>query len=63
MDSNNIREARKRLHMTQKELAAKVQINHSIISKMETGKECIINSRTMNSIANALNSTVEELFL
>ena len=59
---NKIREYRKKKKMTQAELAQKSGVSRVTISQLEAGIECNTSSKTLLSIAKALNSTVDEIF-
>lgn len=60
---NKIREYRKKKKMTQAELAQKSGVSRVTISQLEAGIERNTSSKTLLSIAKALNSTVDEIFL
>ena len=59
--TNNIKQFRNAEKLTQKELAIKTGINERNLQAIEAG---VLDPRTSNSmkIANALNTTVGELF-
>ena len=59
---NKIREYRKQKKMTQAELAQKSGVSRVTISQLEAGIERNTSSKTLLSIAKALNSTVDEIF-
>nr|DAP18020.1 MAG TPA: helix-turn-helix domain protein [Caudoviricetes sp.] len=59
---NKIREYRKKKKMTQAELAQKSGVSRVTISQLEAGIERNTSSKTLLSIAKALNSTVDEIF-
>lgn len=58
----NIKIARIKVGLTQKELAQIVGISHVTIGKLEKGNYDGISKGNMIKIAAALNSTVQELF-
>ena len=58
-----IKEIRESKGMTQTELSEKAGITRATIWKLETGEEEVTTSRTLASIANALDVTIGELFL
>lgn len=53
---------RVKLGLTQKELAKKVCISHVTLSKIEKGNYENLTLRTMLKLADALDTTVQELF-
>lgn len=57
-----IKLARVKLGLTQKELAKKVGISHVTLSKIEKGNYENLTLRTMLKLAEALDTTVQELF-
>ena len=58
-----IKECRKKLNLTQEELAALSGVPRTVISGLERGDINIIKTITLINIANALNATVSEIFL
>ncbi len=58
-----IRERREELKMTQEELAKKSGISRQTISSIETGKCGNVLVGTLVSIAYALDTTVDKIFL
>lgn len=58
-----IKECRKKLNLTQEELAALSGVPRTVISGLEKGDINIIKTITLINIANALNATVSEIFL
>ena len=58
-----IKERREELRMTQEELAKKSGISRQTISSIETGKCENVLVGTLVSIANALDTTVDKIFL
>ncbi len=59
---NKIRKYRKKLKMTQAELAKKSGVARVTISQLENGRERNTTSRTLLAIAKALGSTVDQIF-
>ncbi len=57
----NIAEQRKKIKLSQKELAAKLNITHDAMSRMERGKMAPKMSR-LHEVANALQCSVSSLF-
>lgn len=53
---------RVKLGLTQKELAKKVGISHVTLSKIEKGNYENLTLRTMLKLADALDTTVQDLF-
>lgn len=60
--AKNIRVARARLGLSQKELAEKSGVNEATISFLENAKHGIIRMSTLTKLANVLGLDVEELF-
>ena len=60
---NKIKQFRKKMGMTQKELSEKSGISRPYISKLENNECIIIKSSTMVAIANALQRPVSVIFL
>lgn len=60
---DKIRERRLFLRLSQAELAEKAGLSRQMISLIENGKAVNISINTMKSIASALDSSVEEIFL
>lgn len=58
----NIKLKRISMGLTQKELAHKVGISHVTLSRIEKGAYENITLRTMLKLAEALDTTVQELF-
>lgn len=57
-----IKALRKRAGLTQRELAKKIGLNsHSTINYIETGRENNPTVKTLDKIANALNTSLEDL--
>lgn len=63
MVNNNLSEVRKDKGLTQEELAEKSGISRVTIANIERGTVTNLKISTMLSLANALDSTVEEIFL
>ena len=63
MVNNNLSEVRKDKGLTQEELAEKSGISRVTIANIEHGAVTNLKISTMLSLANALDSTVEEIFL
>ena len=63
MVNNNRSEVRKDKGLTQEELAEKSGISRVTIANIERGAVTNLKISTMLSLANALDSTVEEIFL
>lgn len=59
---NKIKQFRKKMGMTQKELSEKSGISRPYISKLENNECIIIKSSTMVAIANALQKPVSVIF-
>lgn len=57
-----IREAREELRMTQEELAKKSGVSRGIISALESNRRQSTSTKTLLKIANALNTTVDQIF-
>lgn len=58
----NVKFARTRLKLTQKELCEKVGISRSILSRIENGRDDKVTKDLMLKLADALQSSVEKLF-
>lgn len=63
MVNNNLSKVRKDKWLTQEELAEKSGISRVTIANIERGAVTNLKISTMLSLANALDSTVEEIFL
>lgn len=63
MVNNNLSEVRKDKGLTQEELAKKSGISRVTIANIERGAVTNLKISTMLSLANTLDSTVEEIFL
>lgn len=63
MVNNNLSDVRKDKGLTQEELAEKSGISRVTIANIERGAVTNLKISTMLSLANALDSTVEEIFL
>ena len=60
---NKIKQFRKKMGMTQKELSEKSGISRPYISKLENNECIIIKSSTMVAIANALDVSADTLLI
>lgn len=60
---NKVKEYRVEQSLTQEELAKKANVSRYLISRIENGDDVNITKNTMLSIAEALNSTVSDIFL
>ena len=60
---NKLKEDRKRAGLTQDQLAAKSGFSRQTISNIEHGKKKYAHWLTMKCIAEALNATIEEIFI
>lgn len=60
---NKVKEYRVEQNLTQEELAKKANVSRYLISRIENGDDVNITKNTMLSIAEALNSTVSDIFL
>ena len=63
MVNNNLSKVRKDKGLTQEELAEKSGISRVTIANIERGAVTDLKISTMLSLSNALDSTVEEIFL
>lgn len=59
----SIKEYREKAGLTQEELSCKSGVSRTTISALEQGREKIVKSSTLVSLAKALNTTVEKIFL
>lgn len=59
---NSVRQRRKALHLTQEELSRKSGVSRGTIVSLEKDSNHNVLLSTMQSLAVALNSTVEEIF-
>lgn len=59
---NSVRQRRKALHLTQEELSRKSGVSRGTIVSLEKGSNYNVLLSTMQSLAVALNATVEEIF-
>lgn len=59
---NKIKARREEMNMSQEELAIRSGVSRPIISNLETDKECNTTTRVLKSLADALESSVEDLF-
>lgn len=58
-----IRSERNKLGLTQSDLALKAGVSRTVIAQLEAGSRTVVTSRTMQKIAEALESKVEDIFL
>ena len=58
-----IRELRESKNMTQSELAERSGVARATIWKLETGVDAVTTTSTLTKIADALETTVDALFL
>ena len=63
MVNNNLSEVRKAKRLTQEGLAEKSGVSRVTIANIERGAVADLKISTMLSLANALDSTVEKIFL
>lgn len=59
---NKLKEARDAAGMTQCELAEKSGVSRTTISNIENDVEKVASSKTLLALANALNTTVSQIF-
>lgn len=59
---NRVKEFRKKNNMSQQTLSETADVSRNVISLLETGKPVNISKKTMEKIADALNSTVKIIF-
>ncbi len=57
-----IRECRKKMGLSQVELAKKAKISRTTLSRLESGTEETTTTNTLLKIANALNKKVDDIF-
>lgn len=57
-----IKEFREKIGMTQVDLAKKSGVSRTTIVGLESGDNCVTTTKTLQKLADALNTTVEELF-
>ena len=57
-----IKEVREALGMTQEELAEKSGVSRTTISGLENGTTRATSTKTLLSIANALNTSIDRIF-
>lgn len=57
-----IKERREELGMTQEELSAKSGVSRTTISGLENGTERATTTKTLIELANALQTTVDQIF-
>ena len=58
-----IKEFRKKLNISQEELARKSGVSRAIISGLETGGLTVTTTETLSKIAKALEKKVSDIFL
>ncbi len=59
---NKIKDLRKNKGMTQKELALKAGVCRTTLSRLENNIERVTSTKVLLKIANALDTTVEQIF-
>lgn len=59
---SKVREFREKRKMSQEELAEKSGVSRGTISAIETGRSENVNSKTLLRIAEALDTTVDQIF-
>ena len=57
-----IKEFREKNNMSQSELARRSKVSRSIINQLENGKRTTTTTKTLLSIATALNATIDDIF-
>ena len=60
---NNLKKIREEAGLSQAELSDKSGVARTIISFLETKKDCNVKVNTLIALANALNESVENIFL
>ena len=60
---NRIRQERRRLRMTQLELACRTGVSRNTVSRLERGKASSATVETLRKLAAALGGTVGDIFL
>lgn len=63
MQKVRVKELRKEKKMSQEELSAKSNVSRTTISSLENNNSNTVMMSTLIKIANALDTTVEKLFL
>ena len=61
--TNNIKEAREALGLTQDELSKKSSVARTIIAQLESGTRSNVTAETMRKLASALECPADKLFL
>lgn len=61
MIARNIKKARKKLELTQEELAIKAKIPYATLSKIESGQVTNPTVSTLKKIADALGLTIDDI--
>ena len=57
-----LKEAREAIGMTQEQLSEKSGISRTTISAIENNEDKVTSTKTLLALANALNTTVKQLF-
>lgn len=60
--SYKVKELREKLGLTQEELSLKSGVSRATISALETAKDCATSTKTLNKIAQALGTSVDQIF-
>jgi transcriptional regulator with XRE-family HTH domain len=58
-----IKELREKRKLSQAELAEMAGVSRPTISRLESGEDVVINSRTLEKLAKALEVSIKSLFL
>ena len=58
-----IKELREKRNLSQSELARISGVSRPIIIRLENSEDVVVNSKTLEKIANALNVSIKSLFL
>jgi transcriptional regulator with XRE-family HTH domain len=58
-----IKELREKRRLSQAELARVSGVSRPTINRLENGEDVVINSRTLEKLAKALNVSIKTLFL
>lgn len=59
---NRLKEYREEAKLTQEDLSKKSGVARTIISYLETEKECDVKVSTLTSLATALNKSIKDIF-
>lgn len=59
---NKVKEKRLELKLSQEELSKRADISRNTIAKIESGQDLNLTKFTMQAIANALGTSVTEIF-